>query len=54
VDVSKAIAEGLKFRPLHETIQDTVDWHLTRDSSLEPRAGLNREKERRLIEQLRM
>jgi len=54
VDVSKAIAAGLKFRPLHETIQATIDWHLTRDPSLEPRAGLNREKERRLIEQLRM
>jgi 2'-hydroxyisoflavone reductase len=48
-DVSKAVADGLTFRPLEETIRDTLAWDAGRD---EPRAedvGLSPERERELL-----
>jgi 2'-hydroxyisoflavone reductase len=28
VDVSRAVAEGLRFRPVADTVRDTLDWAL--------------------------
>jgi 2'-hydroxyisoflavone reductase len=33
IDSSKAIAAGLKFRPLKSTIKDTYDWDLSRSKA---------------------
>jgi len=49
VDVSKAVNAGLKFRPLEETIRDTIAWADTRPDDHEWRAGLNPDKERVLL-----
>ncbi len=49
VDVSKAISAGVKFRPLEETIRDTIAWAETRPKDHEWRAGLNRDKEQVLL-----
>lgn len=49
VDVSKAIHAGLKFRPLADTIRDTIAWAETRPADHEWRAGLNAEKESMLL-----
>jgi 2'-hydroxyisoflavone reductase len=46
----KAIRAGLKFRPLAETILDTLAWDTARTAGTERRAGLDAEKERRLLE----
>jgi 2'-hydroxyisoflavone reductase len=45
VDISKAINAGLTFRPLEETVRDTIDWAATRPSDHEWRAGLKAERE---------
>jgi 2'-hydroxyisoflavone reductase len=52
VDVSKAIAAGLTFRPLAETVRDTLAWAQTRLSDYEMRAGLKPEREAELLERL--
>jgi 2'-hydroxyisoflavone reductase len=49
VDVSKAFQAGLKFRPLEETIRDTIAWAETRPEDHEWRAGLNPTKEKILL-----
>lgn len=49
VDVSKAINAGLKFRPLEDTIRDTIAWADTRPAEHEWRAGLNPDKETVLL-----
>jgi 2'-hydroxyisoflavone reductase len=45
LDVSKAIAEGLKFRPLEQTVRDTLAWAQGRPANHEWRAGLTAERE---------
>jgi 2'-hydroxyisoflavone reductase len=45
VDVSKAINAGLRFRPLEETVRDTLAWAQTRSPDHEWRAGLTAERE---------
>jgi 2'-hydroxyisoflavone reductase len=45
VDVSKAIAAGLKFRSLEQTVRDTLDWAHRRPANHEWRAGLTAERE---------
>lgn len=50
IDSSKAIAAGLKFRPLKSTIKDTYDWDLSR-SQAEYLAGLSPEREAKLLSQ---
>ena len=45
----RAIANGLKFRPLAETIKDTLEWVATRPPDTEWRAGLKAERERELL-----
>ena len=50
----KAVAAGLKFRPLADTARDTVAWHEeTRPADYEfggQRAGISREREAKLLE----
>ncbi|MGD8405626.1 MAG: NAD-dependent epimerase/dehydratase family protein [Anaerolineales bacterium] len=53
VDVSKAVAAGLTFRPLDETVRDTLDWAKTRPTDYEMRAGLKPEREAELLELLK-
>jgi 2'-hydroxyisoflavone reductase len=50
IDCSKAIAAGLDFRPLAETIRDTLAWDATRPADTEWRAGLNADRERELLQ----
>ncbi len=52
VDVSKAIHAGLKFRPLAETVRDTLDWAATRPSDHAWRAGLTDEREQAALKLL--
>lgn len=49
VDVSKAIAAGLAFRPLAETIRDTLAWAATRPADHPWRAGLTEAREKQLL-----
>jgi len=53
VDCSKAIGAGLRFRPLAETIRDTLAWDATRPADLELCAGLKRAREAELLEDWR-
>jgi 2'-hydroxyisoflavone reductase len=49
VDCGKAIAAGLTFRPLSETIEDVLDWDRARPVGTEPAAGLAPEREQELL-----
>lgn len=51
VNCTKAISDGLIFRPLAETIQDTLAWITTRSSDTPWRAGLQRKREKELLQQ---
>jgi 2'-hydroxyisoflavone reductase len=52
VNNDKAIAAGLTFRPLAETIKDTLTWDAARSSNIDWRAGLKPERERELLTNL--
>jgi 2'-hydroxyisoflavone reductase len=55
VDVSRAIAAGLTFRPLSETIEDTLAWTqppAPRDSTMVGKPGIDPEKEASLLAKL--
>ena len=52
VDVSKAIATGLTFRPLAETVRDTLAWAAARPADHPWRAGLTSEREAELLDLL--
>ena len=52
VNVNKAIAAGLTYRPLVDTIRDTLAWAKTRDADHEWKAGLSREREKELISKI--
>jgi 2'-hydroxyisoflavone reductase len=54
VDFSKALAAGLTYRPLAETIRDTLAWVRTRPPETEWRAGLKRERELELLRSWRL
>ena len=45
VSIEKALDTGLSFRPLEDTIRDTLDWHKTRPSDHKMGAGIDSEKE---------
>jgi 2'-hydroxyisoflavone reductase len=47
-DASRAVAAGLTFRPVQETIRDTAEWDATR-GDYEPAAGLAPEREAELL-----
>ena len=46
VDISRAVAAGISFRPLEETARDTLAWSL---EAGEQRPTLSREKEREIL-----
>ncbi len=52
IDVSRARAAGLSFRPLAETIADTLDWHRGGEAPIDPPAGIDRGREQELLERL--
>lgn len=49
INVAKALAEGLTFRPLSETVAATLAWEANRGPVAERRAGLNAEKEQAVL-----
>ena len=49
IDISKAIHAGLKFRPLEETVRDTLEWAKTRPTDHEWKAGLTAEREAEVL-----
>lgn len=49
VSPDKAIAAGLTYRPLSETIRDTLAWYQTNRAGEHLNAGLDRDKERALL-----
>jgi 2'-hydroxyisoflavone reductase len=49
VSAGKALVAGLAFRPLAETVRDTLEWDRTRPADAERRAGLAREREREVL-----
>ncbi len=53
MDISKATQAGLKFRPLEETVRDTLEWAKTRPANHEWRAGLKPEREQELLAYLK-
>ena len=52
VSPRKAIDEGLTFRPVGDTIRDTLSWFRTNHLDEPLKAGLNSDKERALLAQL--
>lgn len=50
VNCQKAINAGLTFRPVAQTIQDTLAWHHSRPAEYTLRAGLSPEREQELLE----
>lgn len=50
VNCQKAIDAGLTFRPMAETIRDTLAWHKTRPAEYTLRAGLSPEREAELLD----
>lgn len=53
IDVSRAVAAGLRFRRLSETISDTLAWVRSGEAPADPPAGMRRERERELLAKLR-
>lgn len=49
VDITKALATGLTFRPLAETVRDTLAWDLGRGGPARDREGLTAEREEELL-----
>jgi 2'-hydroxyisoflavone reductase len=49
INCDKAVGSGLRFRPLSETIKDTLAWHKTTRPNEELKAGLDPHKEQRLL-----
>jgi len=49
VEVGKAVAAGLSFRPLAETIRDTLHWNAEREWPPADDMGLSAERERELL-----
>ena len=50
VNCRKAIAAGLTFRPIADTVRDTLAWDATRPADYSWRAGLPRERESELLQ----
>jgi 2'-hydroxyisoflavone reductase len=48
-NVNRAIAAGLTFRPLADTVRDTLDWANSRPADYVWRAGLTPEREAQLL-----
>lgn len=54
VDVSKAVNAGLTLSPLNETVKDTLAWLSDLPAGYEMKAGLRKEREEELLEELRV
>lgn len=54
VNCSRAIDAGLKFRPVKETISNTLAWHATRPAGYEMKVGLKPDKEKILLDKWRL
>ena len=52
-DSSRAVAAGLRLRPLEETLADLLAWELEREPPAPRRAGLTDEDEAALLAELR-
>lgn len=50
VQIDKAVQAGLTFRPLEDTIRDTLVWAKTRPADYQWRAGMSPEKERQVLD----
>ncbi len=48
-NIDRALATGIVYRPLDETVQDTLAWQATRSSDYEWRGGLSVEREAELL-----
>jgi 2'-hydroxyisoflavone reductase len=48
--VERALAAGLRIRPLEETVRDTLEWVRSGLAPIEPPAGLDREKEQQVLD----
>jgi 2'-hydroxyisoflavone reductase len=46
----RALANGLRIRPLEKTVVDTLDWVRSGEAPKDPPAGLAREKEQRVLD----
>ncbi|WP_256867987.1 hypothetical protein [Candidatus Entotheonella palauensis] len=53
IDMTKSTADGLTFRPLSETINDTLTWAQHRPDTYVWQAGLTPEREARILAQWR-
>jgi 2'-hydroxyisoflavone reductase len=51
-DIRRALAAGLTFRPLAETVRDTLAWYdaLPQERRKQPRAGLASDREREVLQ----
>jgi len=49
VDVRRALVAGLRYRPLRETVRDTLAWVKTKAPTRDLRAGLSENRERNLL-----
>jgi 2'-hydroxyisoflavone reductase len=50
VDCSRAQSSGLTYRPLSDTVRDTLEWHRSRGSDYTLRAGLSTDRESDLLQ----
>jgi hypothetical protein len=48
--VERALANGLRIRPLERTVVDTLEWARSGGAPKDAPAGLAREKEQRVLE----
>ena len=48
-NIAKAAAQGLTFRPLAETVKDTLAWDKTRPADVPLKVGMSSEQERELL-----
>jgi len=51
VNCAKAVAAGLTYRPVAETVRATLEWAKTRPRDHKWRAGISRDRERELLRQ---
>lgn len=49
IDISRALSQGLKYRPLVQTLRDTIAWASMRPLDYQWQAGLSSDKEARIL-----
>jgi 2'-hydroxyisoflavone reductase len=49
LDCARALVAGLRFRPLAQTVRDTLGWHANRPAEYVLRAGMAAEREAELL-----